>query len=722
MSDTKASSDKPETKSARPEAAPDQPLASGAEKAAPKVGTEPEQEGERTENPDALAARELETGSLMEKAGETAKRAAPLGLASLPEAPEEGAPAENGPEEETETPEEAEAAPEEEPARAPAFVSAWGRLFNAFANVGPFMLLAIMAIMVWPDFVNNGAATYCPAEAKRMSALMRCLAEGNWLTPIGLQDGAWTAAQWPGFIWFMALFKLIPLPHLDALLFPLAACASAALALLAVWWLAHSAGFGARASFAAGAILLCAPIFAPMPHFVGPASLATAFLLLAILFFGKGWQARRAWLRLSLAFAFTALAGMTGGLFFFITPLAASFILLLWQGRLHRAQALDALLGFVVMLIIIGLWQGALSLEESKTYLDMLWANPIHISWPLAPGWWLALLIAGLGLLPWLMEILGVSWFRVLGRSAKSLGASRRENGAALIWISLAIGCCLSLFMPNGQIMAVALACLAAPLLGKAFVNLSGAGESFFFFLCALFLIAAGLLVLGASLPSTQPWLVSFSPIKPGQKILEAMLAMNTLPILGGLTLAGGLFTLFFAKRGRQGGGLVYALLLAIILAQPALLMLVPELGARPEMKLLSEAAIARSVQGALKPAPEVIKVEPAPVDTTTQAPEPKQEPAPAAEPAAAPAQPAPEAASTQPANEAAPEAAAQAGQPAPETPGATAAPAGTALPEAAPAEKTPAAEANEKPAPAPETAAPVQEPAQAEAGAPESK
>lgn len=503
----------------------------------------------------------------------------------------------------------------------------WGNIFNGCAKGGPIFLFVILCLIAWPNFWHPEQGLFCPAEQKYISAFLNCIGNASWLTPMALADGGWTLPQWPLFYWFTGLLAVIPGVVEGNFLLPLSGAVSAGLALWGVWFATHTTGFGLKGALAAGIILICSPLFAPLPHFVGPVVLAAAFMLFAIGFFHRGWKSEYSWLSLPAAFIFTAFAGMCGGVFFFAIPLIASFFFLIWQGKFSRAQKIDALSGFILMLILIGLWLGTIMLGDyPASYLPALFSGCINFTEPFSAAWWLPMAIAAAGIMPWLLMVLCVSWFRILGKSVSSLAASRRENGSAMLWICLVLACCFSLFIPQKQFAAIAILCLAAPLLGKAFVRLSPIGNRAFFLLASLALICAGLAIVAGSLEFSQGWLFALLHFTPDAAIRKMLLASTAFPVIGGICIAGGLFGFFFSKRCRQGGGLVYASLLLVILTQPALLMVVPDLGTLQESRLETFLTIKNKVDKALagKTAtdPVIESVAPAPVQTENAAPE----------------------------------------------------------------------------------------------------
>lgn len=462
------------------------------------------------------------------------------------------------------------------------------KFFQTLCCLGPLVLLAVLAAQAWPDFWQGwrGDALYCPAEARNIQIFLHAQQDGQWLAPgAGLTAGL--AAQWPGFTWFLAsLAALLP----PALLFPLSGALAAALALLGVWGLSRAAGFGSKAALAAGLILLCMPIFAPLAHFTGPAALAAALLLFSLICFCRGWQAQRAWFYLPAGFVLAGLAGLTGGLFHLLLPLLAGAVFLLWRATFRRAQALDALTGFVLLLLLLALWLGGIILwTNAEGYMQGLFATVAQWHGPVTARWWLPLAVAGLGLVPWIGMAVCVSWQRVLRSAWSDLKASRAERaGSAFVWISVMLACLLSLFMPMAQIQSVAvcLACLTAPLLGKALLRLPHLGSRLFYLIAALCLLHAGMALVAAGFGFSLDWMARFFswPLSPEQR--EMILSLRALPVLGALCLLAAVAMTRFIRRDHPGGALLFCTLVAVILTQPAALMLAPELAALPEAHL----------------------------------------------------------------------------------------------------------------------------------------
>ena len=578
---------------------------------------------------------------------------------------------------------EAEPAPVEEAPRAPAAPVAVlqagpaQKAFSVLSKMGPLALFLLLLCQLWPTFLTGGL--YCPPEMKLMDTAREALAQGQWFAPIHAGD-----AQLPVFVWMLAALELLArmVPQLAAFVWPAGAALGGLACLWGTWALSRAAGFGPQAALASGLVLLSSLLFPQVAHFMGAQGLATGLCLLSMAFFCLGWKKEHAWISLPLAFLCAGLATLTGGLIFLILPLLTSLIHLFWTWRIRRAQRLDALAGFLLLLLLGTLWVAAIIFwVQAEGYAQAVAGKFISLPWPLPARWWLAPALAVLGLLPWIFAIFAVNWGRVFATSWKTLRASRKENsGSSFLWIAFVLALPLSL-LASGPAGATPALCLLAILLGRAIVRLGSLGSKFFYLVIALLLLHAGMLLVALNFPVALEWLrasTTLSLLQPYEGLLGSL---DALPILGGLCIAFAVILARFTRRAWPGGSLLACTLFAIVLAQPAHFLLAPQLAAHAELKL----APALPLQMAAPTAPAA--------DTATDA-------APASAPvtpaAATPETPAPASPETSTAPEAAPEAA-----PAP----ADAIPA----PEAAPA-PTPAAPETAAPAAAPEAPAAPEE------------
>lgn len=661
--------------------------AAPAEAARPVPATEPavtaEEKADGSEAPAEDVAADAAAAAAMAEAPRSGRR----GLATMqPAAMDEQIPAAEA----APLPEEGQApAPQAEAPAAPAAPVAVleagpaQKAFAVLAKMGPLALLLLLACQLWPTFLTGGL--YCPPEMKLMDTVREALASGQWFAPLHNGD-----AQLPVFVWMLAALDLVArmVPQLSVFVWPAGAALGGLACLWGTWALSRAAGFGPQAALASGLILLSSLLFPQLAHFMGPQGLATGLCLLSMAFFCMGWKKEHAWISLPLAFLTSGLAALTGGLVFLILPLLTSLVHLFWTWRIRRAQRLDALAGFLLLLLLGTLWAAAIIFwVQAEGYAQAVSGKFISLPWPLPAFWWLAPALAVLGLLPWLFVVTGVNWGRVFATSWKTLRASRKENsGSSFLWIALFFSLPLSL-LGSGLAGATPALCLLAILLGRALVRMGSLGSKFFYLVIALLFLHAGMLLAALHFPVALEWLRTSTSLAIPQQYEALLTSLDALPVLGGLCIVFAVLLARFTRRAWPGGSLLVCTLFAILLAQPAHLWLAPQLAGHAELKL----AAAQPLNAAAPAAPAAVKESTAPA-----APE-------AAAETAAPETPAAEAAQ-------APEAAAPAeAAQAPETPEATA-PAET---QAAPAEEAAApAPAEGTPAPAEnaQPAEPVQE------------
>lgn len=458
------------------------------------------------------------------------------------------------------------------------------QLFQRLAVVGPLALLVLLAVQIWPIFLTGGR--FCPAEWPTVLAALTSLQDGQWLCPSGPQG-----AQMPLLFWLMGglhhLLLTTGLP--DLLLFPVTSAFCGALALLATWVLSRAAGNDREAALAAGLMLLSSLLFPFLAHFMGPQPLATALTLLSLACLCRGWQAASAPLLLPLGFVLAGLAGLAGGLAYVALPPLTSLVWLFWRLRFGRAQRLDAVLGFLFMLLVIAVWLLALIIfVEADTYLQSVVRQFWHWPLPLSGKWWLPLAAGVLGMGPWIALIPFVSWGRVLRQAPHALAASRHAAcGMSFLWIALVLSAVLSLLAP-GLSGSGPLLCLLAILLGRALLRLSDLGSRIFYLVVALLFLHAGMALTACGFGITLDWLVNFTSLKLTPEQQAIVLQLSGLPVLGILGILCAVTVTRLVRRAWPGGALLVCSLLACVLAQPAHLLLTPQLGAQPSVPLPS--------------------------------------------------------------------------------------------------------------------------------------
>ncbi|MDM8216940.1 hypothetical protein QUW15_12400, partial [Desulfovibrio piger] len=626
---------------------------------------------------------------------------------------------------------ESDAPAEEAPARPRAPLPEPGpaqALFSAFAKCGPLSLLLLCCLLFWPSLWTGGF--YLSLEGIFGQTFWHALNSGQWLTPT--VDGA---ALPPLMHWLLlGLHRLLTLTGLPEMwTFPLYGLIGATAALFGVWAAARAAGFGQGAAFAAGLLLLVTPSFVVFGNHLDPQALATGLMMLSLAGFCRGWSRERAPFSLPLGFTMAALAGLTGGICYFLVPILASIVFLLRHMAFRRAQRWDALTGFALMLGLLAVWGGALIFMASDTGYGDAFVGFLTGSDPL-PEWlgtYLAFAIAtAVLLLPWLALPFFVSWTRVVKESWHN-----RKNGEHrpfFLWLAFLAAVVIYFVRPDAGLTLLLPATLA-PLLARALLRLSFTGSRLFYLFAALLLLHMGIFSLLYSFEFSMNLIPPQSVLFPSDSLRQDLLSLRFLPMVGAVCLFSAILLTRFTRRAFPAGALLVLTLAVLLINQPVRLQLVHEVQQRipaiGTIELLAAPAPAADpapeavptpADPALTVEPQAAPAAPAPAEPAPEAAPAPAEPAPAAAPQAAPA-PATPAPATAPAPEAAPAAAEPApaaapqAAPAPATP----APATAPAPEAAPAPAEPAPAAAPQAAPAPATPAPATAPASEAASAP---
>ena len=467
---------------------------------------------------------------------------------------------------------------------------------------GLLLILFFLLLGTAPDLFHalQGTALFCPKEAEHITAFLSVRDSGQWIAPIHAMP-----AEWPGLHWLTSLLALC-CPH-ELWLFTLTGILSSALALLAVWCLSRSAGYGNAAATASGLLLLSAPLFAPIGHIFSNAALASALCVFSLIFLSRGWRGDGRWFSLPLGFLLAGLATLTGGLFYLLLPLLSSFFFFIWCGRYRRAQKADAVFGFLCLLGLILGWLGYMYLVvKDAAYIHNLFHATWRKPWPL-DSWWIPFILLGVGSLPWLFAILFPSWIKVAKSAFHTIRASQKEHAAStFIWINLAVGLALTLCMPKAMQpgWAITMICLLAPLLAKTIVRLGPTGARLFISCSMLTLLCAGLVLLLAYFSVDKANLSQYLPWLPPADILQALPKIHALTILGGICIVGAIFLKKYLRKGDTGHMLIAGTVIATLLTLPATLLLVPQLSSQPFAKLSSFKAI-QTAYAAKKEAPK---------------------------------------------------------------------------------------------------------------------
>ncbi len=492
--------------------------------------------------------------------------------------------------------------------------------FNGLALLSLLGLAAILVIQTLGGAIFPGI--YIPVEESFINNYNQMLSSGQWLTP---PYNAALPAAMPGFFWLVRALDFIPFVD-GPLLYALASFAGALTALFGAYTLALACGFGNRAAFASGLVMLSSAAFMGLSHFVGPDLFFAGVMALALAFLHRGWASERSFTWIILGFIFTGLSTLCGGFIGFALPLLASIIFIVWRGTFRRANKLDAVFGFVLMLMVILGWLGAIiGYDPDNGYLPAFLAQTampfVSPLWPPKEPLWIQPAILAGALVPWIFVIPFVSWGKVAGGSISTLASSRRESsGGAWLWICLVIGLALITFVAVKPVFAVAIILpVASALLGRAVMRLEpGNSRAFFGFMAFLLFVLA--VVLGMA--SASPAQMAAKMPAHFAKLLTA--SARGLPFVAGILGLGALVLWKLTRRSFPGGAMAVVVLFACMLVQPATLLISPALDGVVGKKLFKdvpgfklpadflpmipglprEAAPVRPAPGAVKPAP----------------------------------------------------------------------------------------------------------------------
>ncbi len=448
-----------------------------------------------------------------------------------------------------------------------------------FVKIAEIPVLAVL-ILIFIFCLHNVASIWLPSvffeqELYLLEVYTDMKGMGQWLIPPSTEHVSFIL---PGFFWFMALVDLIPLT--DAIFLPLVTTLTMLIAVMGVYVLGLSVGLGARVSFAAGLLTLSSPFFADIGHCVRPDLFTAGLFALALAFLHRGWVNTSAPTSFILGFFFTALATLSGGFLPLWAILISSIIFICWRGTFGRANKLDAVIGFGVLVCIFAAWlvviiigggPQAEALEQFMQHMISPFAPPF---WPLAPLWYSSFIWLVIGLAPWVLLPLFVSWVRVLKNTLTSLKASRKENsGAAWLYITLFISAIL-LVRGGGQFVALNLAPIALVLLAKALCNLTALGSRVFYAMFSLLAFVAAILCLAVYFaPNSSLW-ADYLPAF----IITALANAKGLEFISGILLLGAIVLFKFTRRDSAMGSLLVVCLFALLLVQPFTMFFAPSL------------------------------------------------------------------------------------------------------------------------------------------------
>lgn len=473
--------------------------------------------------------------------------------------------------------EEASDKPKEEEVRGATPGPAEG-LFHALATIAPIILAIFTALIFGIAFYNGGY--YSDAEVNFVR-LFYSLPSKDLFTPVIDGQTLLPVTYWSlqGIAYLLQKFALNP-----EWLFPCYGLICAILAVLAAGALGIAAGFGKNKAFAAGLLLLITPAFLITGNMLSNHVLALALMLFALAGFCRGWNKNCAPFSMIIGFVFALLAGLAGGVAYVAIPIATSIIFLILRLAFRRAQKWDALLGFGLALIILGLWIASLIFHGSASGYGQILLNTflgknadinliLNIFLPkslmaiLTQPWQQQLALLGLYLVPWLLIIIFVSWIKAGKDGLEAVKNS--DHRAGFIWLALIIAVVLFFFYPHGGMLAIL--GILAPLFARALLRLAPIASKLFYLILGLLILHIGIFTLFASFERSLDLLARMNlfSITEGLKANILSLHHYALIALGLIAVLSAIILLRFTKKIFPAGSLLVLTLAVILMNLP---------------------------------------------------------------------------------------------------------------------------------------------------------
>ncbi len=450
------------------------------------------------------------------------------------------------------------------------------KTFQHMAKLGPiylcvFFTLHMLSALMYPSIFYSMELHYLEIFHKMQQA-------GQWLIP---PTHDVLGATFPGYYWFMALVQHIPAP--EALFLPILSSLTAFIALCGVYTLGRCCRLENNGAFGGLLLLLSCPLFLIFLHLIGPELLTAGFFCFALALIFRGLTRESAPFSFIFGFIFTALATFTGGFLPLWTVLIASILLVLWRLDIHRAQKLDAVVGFGCMVLLFAAWLVVVILvsQEAKTLDDLMKQAITPFMppyWPVPMPWTLAFL--AIGLVPWICAPLFSPWFSVMATSFKSLKASRKENsGPTWLYLVTLVGIALITLQKQDTLLtALPLLPILGLILGATICNFSKFGSNVFFLLLALLLLICGALLTFISIPATAAHWTGYVSKYTSENISTILQTLPGLPILSGLCILTAALLIKFTQRQWAQGPLLVMAIFSLLAVQPFFIFVAPSL------------------------------------------------------------------------------------------------------------------------------------------------
>lgn len=490
----------------------------------------------------------------------------------------------------------AAASPETEAPAMPAGPAA--KLFHTLSFAGLPVLIVLAAAMTFLE-VWQVRDLWFSDEVRLADAFMN-LGSGDWL--MLTMNGLPYPDKPPLYFWFMEALSRIPGVTVPMVFF-LAVAVSHALFIGSIWLLARGTGHDRREAFAAGLVALGCVYISGAACYPRMDLLFAAVVTLGMTCLYRGWIKSFAPFWLTAGFLLMGVATLIKSPLGIAFAVVASILFLIWRGTPGRLNGRDGLPGFVLMLLMIVVWLGALYLGGHQDYLrDMLGsqlAGRVLEGGHHAEPWWYYLAAVPVIWLPWILVILFVNWFAVL-RGVPTVWKSRKSNGgSSWLWIWLVSGIAmLSVVQAKMAVYALPLLAPLAVLTGRSVMRLSPGRSRCFFSLASALLALAGLVLVAIDVyPVVSPYIGSYLPSVPAVAAPWLDQLEGTM-YMGGVLVLLAVVLLFFTRLALPGGALLVTAVGMILMLQPYQAFVAPSMSALLSPRAQAEIMAAKLGEG----------------------------------------------------------------------------------------------------------------------------
>mgnify|MGYP000202914261 CR=1 FL=1 len=482
------------------------------------------------------------------------------------------------------------------PAPEPPASGAAARLFDALSYAGLPVLLILAAAMTFLE-VWQVRDLWFSDEVRLADAFMN-LKGGDWL--MLTMNGLPYPDKPPLYFWFMDALTRIPGVGAPMVLF-LAVALSHLLFIGSIWLLARGTGHDRREAFAAGLVALGCAYISGAACYPRMDLLFAAVVTLGMTCLYRGWIKSFAPFWLAAGFLLMGAATLIKSPLGIAFAVVTSVIFLFWRGTPGRLNGRDGLPGFVLMLLMLMAWAGALYLGGHQDYLrDMVGtqlAGRVLEGGRHVQPWWYYLAALPIMWLPWILVILFVNWFAALRGIPAAWKTRRERGGSSWLWIWLVTGAAmLSLVQAKMSVYALPLLAPLAVLTGRSVMRLTPGRSRCFFSLVSVLIALAGLaLVALEAFPVVRPYIGSYLPAVPA--MADPWLdALHGTMYMGGVLILLAVALLFFTRLALPGGALLVTAFGMIVMLLPYQAFVAPSMD-----KILSPRAQAEAMAAKVK-------------------------------------------------------------------------------------------------------------------------